>query len=46
MEIKDNQFWVYYSGERKDINTEKIGKWMYFFCDKSFVAGICNKSDK
>jgi len=44
MEIKDNQFWVYYLGEKKDIDTEKVGKWMYFFGDKNFVAEICKKA--
>jgi hypothetical protein len=34
--------WVYYVGDASQLDSEKCGKWMYFFNDKKFVAEICN----
>ncbi|MCU6236704.1 hypothetical protein KWH75_06435 [Morganella morganii] len=44
MEIKKNQFWVYYVGEKNEVNPEKNGKWMYFFSDSNYVTDICTKA--
>lgn len=34
----------YISDNRPNHNTEKIGKWMYFFNNKDFISKICKKA--
>jgi hypothetical protein len=41
MEIIKRFGWVYYIGDASQLDSEKCGKWMYFFSDKKFVAEIC-----
>lgn len=44
MRIHTNPFWVFYFQEEEvRLDSDKCGKWMYFFSDKTFVASICQK---
>ena len=36
-------FW-YLSGEEARLDSEKCGKWMYFFTDQEFAKSICEKA--
>ena len=37
--------WVFYlSGQEGLLDHHKCGKWMYFFGDRDFVEGICQKA--
>lgn len=38
--------WIYYLGDNIGIDTNKCGKWMYFFDNKEFVAKICEDAIK
>jgi hypothetical protein len=38
--------WVFYVGDSRCLNSEKSGKWMYFFSDKKFAAQICKTAVK
>lgn len=38
--------WVYYCGNDIQFDDDKVGKWMYFFQDKKFVAKICENAVK
>lgn len=39
--------WVFYSGENiKKLESDKCGKWMYFFDNKDFVSKLCEKAVK
>lgn len=42
--LNSRGFIFYLSDNRPNHNTEKIGKWMYFFKNKDFVSKICKKS--
>lgn len=46
MEIIKKYGWVYYVDEHCQFDSEKVGKWMYFFENKEFVARICEDSVK
>ncbi len=42
MRTLDNLFWVFYFNDNHiDLNSNKCGKWMYFFNNKEFAASIC-----
>ena len=43
MLIKENVAWIYYINEDTRL-TEKSGKWMYFFDNRSFVEKICERA--
>lgn len=38
--------WVYYINKQKqkEFDDNKVGKWMFFFCDKVFAAEICKRA--
>ena len=38
--------WVYYVDDDSIFDPDKVGKWMYFFGDKEFVAKICGDAVK
>lgn len=38
--------WVFYINEKPKFDSDKIGKWMYFFKDRDFVVKICEKAVK
>ena len=42
--LNSRGFIFYLSDNRPNHNTEKIGKWMYFFKNKDFVSKICKKA--
>src|SRR5699024_5176376 len=44
MQIKSNDYWVWYTEDNKKSNNDNIGKWMYFFSDYQFVSEICKKA--
>ena len=45
MRIHTNLFWVFYlQDEEVRLDSDKCGKWMYFFNDKTFAASICQKA--
>lgn len=44
MKIVENLVWVYYVADDYKFDTEKIGKWMYFFDDKEFVVKVCKEA--
>ena len=47
MRIHTNLFWVFYlQDEEVRLDSDKCGKWMYFFNDKTFAASICQKAVK
>ncbi|MVX64394.1 hypothetical protein GKZ28_11900 [Clostridium chromiireducens] len=46
MEIIQRYGWVYYVGDNNQFDSNKVGKWMYFFKDKKFVAEICEDAVK
>ncbi|WP_160684327.1 hypothetical protein [Clostridium sp. C2-6-12] len=46
MEIIQRGGWVYYVGDNNQFDSNKVGKWMYFFKDKKFVAKICEDAVK
>lgn len=42
MRVIKNPAWVYYlTDEDPDFDGNKVGKWMYFFGDRTFIEGIC-----
>ena len=43
MEIKENIAWIYYIGDTSKFIKDKVGKWMYFFGDRSFIEKICQE---
>ena len=44
MEIVKQFGWVYYVKDDALFDRDKVGKWMYFFDNKKFVAKICKES--
>ncbi|ANY68767.1 hypothetical protein BBD42_21575 [Paenibacillus sp. BIHB 4019] len=47
MKIERVLGWVYYLGDDEArLDTDKCGKWMYFFIDKKFVAKMCEDAVK
>lgn len=36
--------WIFYLQNKPQFDGAKVGKWMYFFDDKDFVAKICKKA--
>jgi len=38
--------WVYYISDDTQFDSDKIGKWMYFFSDLKYVAKICEDAVK
>ena len=42
MEKIENPFWVFYVGDASSLESNKCGKWMYFFDNVAFVAELCN----
>jgi hypothetical protein len=44
MEILNTPFWVFYVGENVNLDSDKAGKWMYFFNDKEFAAKMCSEA--
>ena len=38
--------WIYYIDDDIQFDENKVGKWMYFFNDKEFVAKICEDAVK
>lgn len=46
METIRKNGWVYYLGDDIQFDSDKVGKWMYFFGDKKFVAKICEDAVK
>lgn len=36
--------WIYYSDNNDHLETNKVGKWMNFFNDMSYIAEICEKA--
>ena len=45
MYILYNSFWVYYLQNKKiKFDSDKSGKWMYFFDDIDFASSICKKA--
>ena len=46
MRIESNIAWIYYIGDNVELDSEKCGKWMYFFDDKNFVYKICEEAVK
>lgn len=46
MEIISNIAWVYYRSNTEQHDSNKCGKWMYFFDNKEFVANICENAVK
>lgn len=46
MEIIRRYGWGYYVGDNNQFDSNKAGKWMYFFKDKKFVAEICEDTVK
>lgn len=38
--------WVFYTGDDKNLEPHKTGKWMYFFSDRTVAAKLCEKSIK
>jgi hypothetical protein len=42
MRVIKNPAWVYYITDKDpDFDDHKVGKWMYFFGDRTFVEGVC-----
>lgn len=47
MRVIKNPAWVYYITDKDpDFDENKVGKWMYFFADRSFVEGVCKAAIK
>ena len=46
MKIIEQFGWVYYVGDTSQFCQDKVGKWMYFFDNKEFVAKICERAVK
>ena len=46
MEIIKRCGWIHYVDEFYKFDSNKSGKWMYFFKDKEFVAKICEDTIK
>ena len=46
MRIVRQSGWVHYVGDGSIFDPEKVGKWMYFFGDKEYVAKICKDAVK
>ena len=47
MKIGEDIHWIYYKGTQSyEFKAEKIGKWMYFFDNKNFVANVCEEAVK
>lgn len=44
MKVVSNDAWIYYIGDNVEIDSEKDGKWMYFFNDKKFASKICEEA--
>lgn len=36
--------WVYYLGKSHNFDARKVGKWMYFFNDKDYIASVCKEA--
>lgn len=36
--------WVFYIGNDNELDSEKVGKWMYFFNDRKFAERICTEA--
>ena len=43
MEIKENIVLIYYIGDISKFIKDKVGKWMYFFGDRSVIEIICKE---
>ncbi len=43
MRIIENSMWVFYL-DRPDFDNNKVGKWMYFFKDRDFIAKLCQEA--
>lgn len=41
VKIVKQRGWVFYVGNENELDSEKVGKWMYFFNDREFVEQIC-----
>lgn len=46
IEILSNAAWVFYVDEQEtdSFDEEKVGKWMYFFNDRTFAEKICRQT--
>lgn len=44
MKIIENLIWVYYVADDYKFNSNKVGKWMYFYDNKEFVSKICKSA--
>ena len=46
MTVKTNEAWVYYVNEERvaEFDDDKVGKWMYFFSDRSFAEKVCREA--
>lgn len=44
METIHSMGWIFYVNDKPIFDSNKVGKWMYFFDDKNFVAEICKKA--
>jgi hypothetical protein len=45
MRVMENSAWVYYLSDKDPhFDDHKVGEWMYFFKDRSFVEKICIKA--
>ncbi len=42
--IRARGWYWYLSGQENKLDTEKCGKWMYFFSDQEFAQNICAKA--
>lgn len=47
MRVVKNPAWVFYLADKDpDFDENKVGKWMYFFADRSFVEDVCKAAIK
>ena len=44
MKIVKQHGWVFYKGNDIELDSRKVGKWMYFFNDRKFVERICTEA--
>lgn len=41
MKVIEKFGWVYYMGDDSELDSEKVGKWMYFFNNRKAVQHVC-----
>ena len=46
MDIINFGGWIFYVNGKPEFDSNKVGKWMYFFDNKDFVSAICKKQLK